>query len=323
MLTITEIVEITNGKFIGQSQQIIKHLTLIEDSDSNSISFLQNKKYLEKIDKSFPGLLLINKELSELLPRQVNRIIVKDAKLAFALLSLHYTKTDSLSQLRMLEQSNIHPTAIIGNNVKVSDNVKIKSNVVIENGVSIGSNSIINSNVVICHGVRIGKNVIIDSGSIIGSEGFGNVQDEEKRWHHIFHQGSVLIMDNVMIGANCTIDRGTLSDTIISDGVVIDNQVHIAHNVTIGKNTEIAAKVGIAGSTVIGENNLIGGMAGIINNIKTCNDVTISPTSTVINNIESPGIYSGFMPTFKHSLWKRIVLSLKKIDKILNLNSKK
>jgi len=129
--------------------------------------------------------------------------------------------------------------------------------------------------------------------------------------------GKVIIHNNVSIGSNCSIDRGTIDDTIINKGVIIDNLVHIAHNVTIGENTAIAAKVGIAGSCKIGKRNMIGGMAGIIDHIKTSDDVIISATSTIINNIEEPGLYTGIMPTTKHSSWKRIAFWIKKLDKIL------
>jgi len=119
-----------------------------------------------------------------------------------------------------------------------------------------------------------------------------------------------------MIGSNCTIDRGTLSDTIIENGVVMDNQIHLAHNVLIGENSAIAAKVGIAGSCNIGKRNMIGGMVGIVDHINTTDDVIISATSTVNKDIIEPGVYTGIMPISKHVTWKRIALWITKLDKI-------
>jgi len=126
----------------------------------------------------------------------------------------------------------------------------------------------------------------------------------------------VVIDSNVNIGANCCIDRGTINDTVINQGVIVDNLVHIAHNVIIGENTAIAAKVGIAGSCNIGKRNMIGGMVGIVDHIKTADDVIISATSTVNKDIKEPGIYTGIMPIVKHSRWKRIALWITKLDKI-------
>jgi len=203
-------------------------------------------------------------------------------------------------------------------NIIFGENVVIENDVIIGNNVKIGHNTVIHKNCV------IGDDVVIDSGTIIGSEGFGNVLDDNGKWHHIFHSGKVIIKNNVSIGANCTIDRGTIDDTIIESGVIIDNLVHIAHNVYIGENTAIAAKVGIAGSCKIGKRNMIGGMVGIVDHINTADDVIISATSTVIKDIKEPGTYTGIMPIVSHPKWKRIALWILKLDKIANfLNLKK
>ena len=199
---------------------------------------------------------------------------------------------------------------VLGENVTLGKNVVIENDVVIGNNVKIGHNSVIHKDCI------IGDDVFIDSGTIIGSEGFGNVIDENGKWHHIFHSGKVIIKNNVSIGANCTIDRGTIDDTIIESGVIIDNLVHIAHNVFIGENTAIAAKVGIAGSCKIGKRNMIGGMVGIVDHINTADDVIISATSTVNRDLMEPGTYTGIMPISKHAIWKRIALWITKLDKI-------
>jgi len=134
------------------------------------------------------------------------------------------------------------------------------------------------------------------------------------------------LKNDIDIGANCCIDRATLDSTVINSGVIIDNLVHIAHNVVIGEKTAIAAKVGIAGSCIIGKRNMIGGMVGIVDHIKTADDVIISATSTVNKDIKEPGIYTGIMPLVKHYRWKRIALWITKLDKIakfLNLKRSK
>jgi len=130
------------------------------------------------------------------------------------------------------------------------------------------------------------------------------------------HLGGVEIHNNVSIGSNCCIDRGTIDNTTINSGVIIDNLVHIAHNVSIGKDTAIAAKVGIAGSCNIGKRNMIGGMVGIVDHINTADDVSISATSSVIRDLKESGTYTGIMPISKHDTWKRIALWITKLDKI-------
>ena len=206
-----------------------------------------------------------------------------------------------------------------GKNVKIGKNCCFGINVSIADNVTIGNNVVLGNNVVINSACIIGNNVFIDSGSVIGSEGFGNHRKNDFSWRHIPHLGSVVIYDHVSIGANSCIDKGTIDNTVIHKGVIIDNLVHIAHNVEIGEYTALAAKVGIAGSCKIGKRNLIGGMVGIIDHIQTADDVTISATSTVYQNIEEPGIYTGIMPIFNHPLWKRIAYWITKLDKIAKL----
>ena len=163
---------------------------------------------------------------------------------------------------------------------------------------------------------QIGRNCVISPGAVIGSEGFGNARDADKKWSPIAHLGNVLIGNNVSIGANTTIDRGTISDTEIHDGVKIDNLIHIAHNVIIGKDTAIAAKTGIAGTTIIGKRCMIGGAVGIVGHLKITDDVVINATSTVNRDITKPGVYTGFVPLMLHSEWKKVGIWLTKLDKI-------
>jgi len=256
-------------------------------------------------------VVLTNREISNVLDIK-NFLIAENPQVSFAKITCMFY---SSSFLNIPLFDNNSPN-LEDANITFGENVSLGKNVVIENDVVIGNNVKIGHNTVIHRDCIIGDDVFIDSGSIIGSEGFGNVVDENGKWHHIFHSGKVIIKNNVSIGANCTIDRGTIDDTIIESGVIIDNLVHIAHNVFIGENTAIAAKVGIAGSCKIGKRNMIGGMVGIVDHINTADDVIISATSTVNRDLKEPGTYTGIMPISKHAIWKRIALWITKLDKI-------
>jgi len=248
-------------------------------------------------------------------PQRFNFLISEDVKHTFALLTDFFKREVSSPKPKLIEP-NINKIWI-GENVEIGINFRYGINCLIEDGSKIGSNVRLGNNVIIHSETVIGDDVTIDSGTIIGSEGFGNVLDSKKTWHHINHLGNVILKDNISIGSNCCIDRATLDSTIIGAGVIIDNLVHIAHNVIIGENTAIAAKVGIAGSCEIGKRNMIGGMVGIVDHIKTTNDVVISATSSVTKDLIESGIYTGIMPITKHSSWKRIAFWITKLDKIV------
>jgi UDP-3-O-[3-hydroxymyristoyl] glucosamine N-acyltransferase len=182
----------------------------------------------------------------------------------------------------------------IGKNCKFGENTKIFSNCTIENGVSIGNNCIIYPNVVIYQNCKIGNNVIIHSGTVIGSDGFGFAPQEKGEYKKIPHKGIVVIEDDVEIGSNCCIDRATIGETKICKGVKLDNQIQIAHNVTIEQDTVIAAQSGIAGSTKIGKRVKMGGNSGIVGHLTICDDVTIGAMVGVSKSITSGGIYTGY-----------------------------
>jgi len=272
-----------------------------ESKVSKNTVFLLNKSTYEKFKK----------------PENFNFLISDDSKLSFALLTRLFKEKVSIPKYQIF-QPNLNKI-LVGDNVSIGLNFKYGSNCLIEDNVTIGDDVKIENNVVIHHGTSIGNNVTIRSGTIIGSEGFGNVRCNDGSWCHITHLGNVILKNNIDIGSNCCIDRATLDSTIIESGVIIDNLVHIAHNVVIGENTAIAAKVGIAGSCIIGKRNMIGGMVGIIDHIKTADDVTISATSTVTKHLKEAGIYTGIIPISKHSIWKRNASWILKLDKIANL----
>ena len=313
-MKLISIAKIINARLEGNPDLEISSLGSGNETKAKSIIFISSKKLIP-VNFSDYGAILTSEKLKKEFPN-CNILISSNPRLSFAELSKIFSDYPCFIGLKSITPIKKITT---GNNVSIGLNCFFGHNVVIEDNVVIGNNVIISHNSVICRDTIIGNNVNIGPGTVVGSEGFGNVRDENGSWVHIFHHGKVKIFDNVSIGSNCSIDKGTLKDTLIHEGVIIDNLVHIAHNVSIGENTAIAAKVGIAGSCVIGKRNMIGGMVGIVDHITTADDVIISATSTVNKDIKEPGTYTGIMPISYHASWKRIALWITKLDKIVKL----
>jgi len=307
-LKISDIAKKIDAKIIGNPETLISGISSLNNPKNGTLILVKKQKHILEL-ADIDCFFLAENHLEKFLKNQKS-LIVNNSSKTFSILTFIFNKNNCSSNFN----SQLYKK---GKKVKVGKNCLFGMNVVLEDNVSIGENVSLSHNVVIKKNVIIGNNVVIDSGTIIGSEGFGNFKDENHSWHHFNHLGNVRIGDNVSIGSNCCIDRGTIDDTLINDGVIIDNLVHIAHNVIIGENTAIAAKVGIAGSCIIGKRNMIGGMVGIIDHIETADDVIISATSTVHKNILEPGHYTGIMPISKHYLWKRIALQITKLDKMM------
>ena len=312
-MKLSKISRFIGADLIGNPEDLIDSISSIDNPKENSIILVTKSKFItKKILESSATFLTFPANRNFF--KNSNLLLSEDPAICFSKLTNIFAK----EKQRNLEYSDRY-SSFISQNTSVGENFFYGNGVIVEDFVTIGKNVKLGHNVVIHNKSYIGDNVIIDSGTIIGSEGFGNTLDKDGSWLHIHHLGGVEIKKNVHIGANCTIDRGTIDNTVIESGVIIDNQVHIAHNVHIGENTAIAAKVGIAGSCKIGKRNMIGGMVGIIDHIITADDVIISATSTVNKNLKESGTYTGIMPISKHAIWKRIALWITKLDKIVNL----
>ena len=272
---------------------LINDIQNLDTAKKNNISFFHSSKYINLLNKTKSNFIITTLELSNFIPKRKVKILVKNVLISVAKITeLFYP-----SSLNDQFEENF----IIGNNTKIYKSVKFGSNVLLGNNVKIGKNSsighntIIESNVIIGNKCQIGSNVIIKKtivgsnvsildGAVIGKKGFGFFPNKNKNIKYP-HIGMVIIGNNVEIGSNNTIDRGSLSNTIIGDNTFLDNQVHIAHNVQIGKNCIIAGQVGFAGSSKIGNNVMIGGQAGISGHLKIGDNVKIGGGSGVIKNI--------------------------------------
>ena len=323
-LTLKEIAKIIGATIIGDSSKVILGINTLTDANSEQISYAVSKKYKELLINSNAGAVIVDESLKDYCSTDI--LLVKNVYLAYSILTHKFKYLQNIDHLQpasdvinSLINVVISPSCFIGKNVIIGKNSSIGANCVIEDNVNIGKKTQIGSNVTIQNGSQIGKNCVISPGAIIGSEGFGNSRDKNNKWHAIAHLGNVIIGDDVSIGANTTIDRGSIDNTEIHSGVKIDNLVHIAHNVIIGEDTAIAAATGIAGTTIIGKRCMIGGMVGIVGHLTITDDVIVNATSTVNRNITKPGVYTGFVPLMVHSEWKKVGMWLTKLDKIATL----
>ena len=312
----------------GDSENTLIHsISTLAKAGDGQISFLANSKYRSQLSStSAQAVIVVADEQAHC---QRTTLVMTNPYVGFA-------KVAQLLDTTPAAAHDISDKAVVADDVVLGHNVKIGPNAVIERGVQlgdnvqigagcfVGQNSVIGANtklwanVTIYHRVVIGKDCLFQANTVIGSDGFGYA-NENGRWIKIPQLGRVLIGDRVEIGASTTIDRGALDDTILHDGVIIDNQCQIAHNVVIGENTAMAACSVIAGSTTIGRNCSIAGLVGINGHIDVCDGVFFTGMSMVTKNITTPGVYSSGIPAAPNRDWRKNMVALKNID---NLNQR-
>lgn len=323
-LSLTEIAELVQGELEGAGTINIHGVAKIEDAGMGEITFISNPKYAKHIETTMASAVLVSKDF----PGTTKPIIrTQNPYFAFLkVLKVFYPPREDLA-------AGIHPSAIIDQTTQIGSNIRIGANVVIDRNckvgenvaihpgvviapeVIIGSNTLIYANVVVREMVQIGNNVIIHCGTVIGSDGFGFAR-EGTQYHKIPQVGTVIIEDDVEIGANCTIDRATLGATILRRGVKLDNLIQVAHNVEIGENTVIAAQTGISGSTKIGKNVMIGGQVGFVGHIEIGDNTTIGAQSGVSKSLPANSVYFGY-PARPIMQAKREEAALRKLPELL------
>lgn len=300
-LTLSEISDYVDGQVIGDKKLLIEGVSEIQYSKVNTITFFSNPKYKKYLEKTKSSAILVKS--AEFLGSR-SGIVVENPQLAMA-------KTLELFFPKRITKKNIHPSAIIspksiiGDNVSIGPRVILMSGSVIKDGSDIGANtfigknvlvgfnSVIHPNVSVYEGTLIGDNTIIHSGTVLGCDGFGYVSNNNSNYK-IPQTGQVEIKNNVEIGSNCSIDRGTIGNTIIGEGSKLDNLIQIAHNVKIGKNCLIASQVGISGSTFIGDSCTFAGQVGVAGHLKVGSGSTFAAKSGVTKSLEGGKIYAGF-----------------------------
>lgn len=314
-LKAADIAQIVNGSLEGKADGdlLIEGIADLKSAGPHQLSFVAKAAYAQFLASSQAGLVIVGKNIE--ITDDINALRVDDAYLAYALISEHFVKRQSTP-------GGIHPSAIVDPSAVLGEGVKVGPNCVIEAGAQIGANtelqaqvfvgqdtvvganSLLYAGVCLYHGVSLGEHCVVHSNTVIGSDGFG-FAPSSAGWQKIHQLGGVVIGNKVEIGANTAIDRGALSDTQIGDGVIIDNQVHIAHNVVIGDHTAIAGCVGIAGSAEVGARCTMGGFVAINGHIKITDDVHLHGGTIVTKSIDEAGTYASCTPMQDVKKWRK------------------
>ena len=306
-LSLGFIVSQLGGELYGDSSLIVSGLAPLETADADHISFLSNPKYQSQLQTSRAGCIVVAPAVWDVAVARGNCIVTDNPYLYFA----------QLSQLwkRPVHQG-IHPSAVIDPAADIHPTASIGALCVVEKGARIGAHTVLKSRVTVGEDCTIGARCILHSGVVIGADGFGFAPRPDKSWEKIEQLGAVRIGDDVEIGANTCIDRGALSDTVIENGVKLDNLIQIAHNVHIGKHTAMAGCTGVAGSAVIGAYCTIGGSANILGHLTLGDGVSISVGTLVSHSLLKPGQYTGIFPVDDNATWERNAATLKQLYKL-------
>ncbi|MDR5617801.1 UDP-3-O-(3-hydroxymyristoyl)glucosamine N-acyltransferase [Arsenophonus sp.] len=333
-IQLADLAQQLGAQLYGDGNITITGLAPMHLAKKGQITFLSDNRYLTQLANCTATAIILKKK--DLPSSKIAALVVKDPYLAYARLAKILDTTPKPAQ-------NIHPTAVVAENVKLGKNVAIGAHSVIESGailedyviigaccfigknVRIGQSTHLWANISLYHDVTIGKQCLIQSGTVIGSDGFGYA-NEQGNWVKIPQLGTVIIGNNVEIGACTTIDRGALDNTIIGNGVIIDNQCQIAHNVIIGDHTAIAGGVIMGGSLKIGKYCMIGGASVINGHIEICDKVNITGMGMVMRQINEPGTYSSGIPLQPNKVWRKtaaLVMNINEITKRLKLLERK
>ncbi len=319
--SLTELAAEAGGNLEGNGEIRVTGLAPIDKAVKGQITFLANRKYLPSLDHTRASAVI----LAPGIPTRIPSIQCENPYLAFARIARFMQQQQKRpagispdlirgSGCRIGREVSIHPRVVLGGNVVIGDRVTLHPGVVIGDNSVVGNDSILYSSVSIREGIRIGERVIIHCGAVIGSDGFGFAPEGES-YFKIPQMGGVVIEDDVEIGANTTIDRGTMGDTIIGKGTKIDNLVQIAHNVVIGGNTIVVSQVGISGSTHIGEHVTLAGQVGVAGHLKIGHHVTVGAQSGVTRDIP-PGKTVAGLPAIRHREWLKAASSFEHLPKI-------
>jgi UDP-3-O-[3-hydroxymyristoyl] glucosamine N-acyltransferase len=323
--TLGEIAETIGAELKGDPGCEIRNITTLEKAGTGDITFFSNRRYAHFLKATRASAVILKQEDAGLSPTAT--LILDNPYLGYAYTARLFHPdeqvTPGIHPLTDIDpDARIHPTACIAAHVSIGKNTVIAERVFIGSGSVIGRNVMVGADtrlvarVVVCDGVRTGERGLFHPGVVIGADGFG-IANDKGRWVKIPQTGSVEIGNDVEIGANTTVDRGALENTVIGDGVKIDNQVQVGHNVRIGAHTAIAGCVAIAGSVTIGKRCMIGGASGISGHIEITDDVILMGMTGVANSIKEPGVYASAIPAMEVKTWRRNAVSFKQLHELI------
>jgi UDP-3-O-[3-hydroxymyristoyl] glucosamine N-acyltransferase len=309
-LTLAFIVEALGGVLRGNPELSIDGLAPLDSAQAHHISFLSNSKYQGQLRATQAGCVIVAAALRPLAPEGMSLIVADNPYLYFARLTQLWRRHQTLSRV-----PGVHPSAVVDPSASVDARAFVGPLCVVERGARIGAGTVLKSRVTVGEDCVIGARCIVHAGVVIGADGFGFAPDGE-RWEKIEQLGAVRIGDDVEIGANTCIDRGALADTVIEDGVKLDNLIQIGHNVRVGRNTAMAGCVGVAGSATIGARCTIGGGAVVLGHLTLADGVNISAATVVTKSIGKAGHYTGVFPLDDNASWERNAATLKQLHSL-------
>ena len=308
----------------GDPGVLVEHVATLAGADSRSLAFLANPRYKPQLAQTKAAVVVLDAASAADCPT---------AALVCANPHATYARIAAILHARPQAPAGVHPTAVvaasaridptasvaaqcvIGEHVVIGPRVFVGPQSVLEDGVTLAEDVYLCARITLCLGVEIGARTVIQPGAVIGGDGFG-FAPERGRWIKVPQVGTVRVGPDVEIGANTTIDRGAVGDTVIEEGVKLDNLIMIAHNVRVGAHTVIAALTGISGSTVIGKNCQIAGEVAIGGHLTIADGVVFTGTTMVSHSIPEPGVYSSGIPLEKANVWRRMVARFKRIDRL-------
>jgi UDP-3-O-[3-hydroxymyristoyl] glucosamine N-acyltransferase len=325
VLTLAQLAEITGARPFGDLDCEIQGVASLEDAQAGQLSFLNNAKFSQYLPTTQASVVILQETARATCPchtlvcddpylayaRAANALAAEDASLS----GVHESAVVA-STAQIAADAYIAANCSIGEGVKIAGGVSVGPNCVVMDGCVIGENTRLIANVILCAETWIGKNCILHAGVVLGSDGFGLANDQG-RWVKVPQLGKVILEDHVEIGANSTVDRGALHDTVLAEGVKLDNLVHVGHNVQIGQHTAIAGCVGIAGSSKIGSYCMIAGAVAINGHIEITDHVHISGMTAVTRPLLEPGRYTGTVPAIPHAQWRKNFVYLRKLHSVI------
>lgn len=332
--TLAEIAEKLDAKLVVPqdldvlevSQFKINSLATLTNASTGQIAFLANSKYQQQLSLTKASAVIVAPDAVDAC--QVSALVMDNPYMGYAILANLLDSTPKVAcgihkssviadDVSFGENVSIGANAVIESGVHLADNVSIGAGCFIGHGVKIGESTSLWANVTIYHQVEIGHHCLIQANTVIGSDGFGYAPvPGQYKWHKIPQLGSVIIGNHVEIGASTTIDRGALDNTEIRDGVILDNQIQIAHNVIVGENTAMAACSVIAGSTVMGKNCTIAGLVGVNGHINIADNCIFTGMAMVTKDITQAGVYSSGMPAAPNKEWNKSNARVKRLDSL-------
>ena len=312
------------SELIGDPSTQVSYVATLRNATDDAISFLSNPAFRDELKSTKAAAVIVTAADADICP--ADALLADDPYLLYARVAsvlhpladfepgIHSTAVVDKSA-RIASSAHLAAHVVIGENCVVGEDVFIGPGSVLGSRCSVGDGSRLTANVTLVQDVDVGNRAMLHPGAVIGSQGFGNATSPDG-WVRIPQVGGVRIGDDVDIGANTTIDRGAIDDTVIGDGVRIDNLVQIAHNVQIGEHTAMAAMTGISGSTVIGKRCLFAGQSGTFGHITICDDAIIGAAAVISKDIREPGLYSGYLPAESDKNWKRKAARFRQLDEL-------